>query len=546
MLQGPVIILTSFAYLGILFAIAYYADQRADAGRPVIANPYVYSLSLAVYATAWTFYGSVGRAASDGVGFLPIYIGPTLMIALWWLVMRKIIRISKQNRITSLADFIASRYGKSALLGGIVTIIAVIGILPYISLQLKAVSTSYSILVQYPEIVMPQALGEQSMRDDTALWVALILAAFTIAFGTRHLDAAEHHQGMVAAIAFESLVKLLAFLAVGVFVTFILYDGPGDLFARAAAQPKLRSMMTPLEGVAGGYASWVWLTVLSMLAGLGITSKLGRFWPGMPGSLELHRFTGLLGIGFGVVHALVLLGDKYMNYTLGQLLVPFMAGDYRAEWVGFGQLSFYLLAVVAFSWYVRDRLGVHAWRLIHMLSFALFLMVLIHGLQSGTDSGSIWALTLPLIGQKLGRYVFSNATRDGSRKFWGQVFVKHPERVDDLVLDYDVANMRRNVESMLGLVSRMASARRLGYRRELVLGERWRDLTTPTLLIWGEFDAFGSPEEGQALVAKNPNLRLVRIAGAGHNLWFDDPESVVAEIERFLATQPRSGVEAVA
>ena len=155
-------------------------------------------------------------------------------------------------------------------------------------------------------------------------------------------------------------------------------------------------------------------------------------------------------------------------------------------------------------------------------------------------------LGLPLIGQRLGRYVFSNATRDGSRKFWGQVLVNHPERVDDLVLDYDVANMRRNVESMLGLVSRIASARRLGYRRELVLGERWRDLTTPTLLVWGEFDAFGSPEEGQALVAKNPNLRLVRIAGAGHNLWFDDPESVVAEIERFLATQPRSGVEAVA
>jgi pimeloyl-ACP methyl ester carboxylesterase len=153
-------------------------------------------------------------------------------------------------------------------------------------------------------------------------------------------------------------------------------------------------------------------------------------------------------------------------------------------------------------------------------------------------------LGLPLIGQKLGRYVFSNATRAGSRKFWGQVIVNHPERVDDLVLDYDVANMRRNVESMLGLVSRIASARRLGYRRELVLGERWRDLTTPTLLIWGEFDAFGSPEEGQSLVAKNPNLRLVRIAGAGHNLWFDDPEGVVTEIERFLATLPRSGVEA--
>src|SRR5205085_3895077 len=137
-----------------------YADERADAGRSIVASPYVYSLSLAVYATAWTFYGSVGRAASDGVGFLPIYIGPTLMIALWWIVMRKILRISKMNRITSLADFIASRYGKSALLGGLVTVIAVIGILPYISLQLKAISSSFSILVQYPEITMPAAAAD--------------------------------------------------------------------------------------------------------------------------------------------------------------------------------------------------------------------------------------------------------------------------------------------------------------------------------------------------------------------------------------------------
>ena len=266
MLQGWVIVVTSFAYLGLLFAIAYVADQRADRGRPVIASPYVYSLSLAVYATAWTFYGSVGRAAGDGVGFLPIYIGPTLMIALWWIVMRKILRISKRNRITSLADFVASRYGKSALLGGVVTVIAVIGIVPYISLQLKAISNSFSILVQYPEIVMPTKLGAAPILQDTALWMALILALFTIAFGTRHLDAAEHHPGMVAAIAFESLVKLLAFVAVGVFVTWGIYDGFGDVFARAAAVPKLAQLLMPLEGVAGAYASWVWLTILSMLA----------------------------------------------------------------------------------------------------------------------------------------------------------------------------------------------------------------------------------------------------------------------------------------
>jgi Na+/proline symporter len=266
MLQEWVIVLTSFAYLGLLFAIAYYADQRADRGRSIIASPYIYSLSLAVYATAWTFYGSVGRAAIDGVGFLPIYLGPTLMIALWWIVMRKILRISKQNRITSLADFIASRYGKSALLGGIVTIIAVVGIVPYISLQLKAVSNSFIILLHYPEIVMPASVGAVPILRDTALWVALILALFTILFGTRHLYSAEHHEGMVAAIAFESLVKLLAFLAIGAFVTFGVYNGFGDVFSRAAADPKLEPLLTPIEDVAGGYASWVWLTILSMLA----------------------------------------------------------------------------------------------------------------------------------------------------------------------------------------------------------------------------------------------------------------------------------------
>ena len=188
------------------------------------------------------------------------------MIALWWVVLRKIIRISKANRITSLADFIASRYGKSALLGGLVTVIAVIGILPYISLQLKAVSTSFTILLQYPEIVMPAQPGAPPSCGDTAFWVALLLAAFTILFGTRHLDATERHEGMVAAIAFESLVKLLAFLAVGVFVTFGMYDGFGDIFARAAADAAAAPLLTPLGGVGGDYASWVWLTFLSMLA----------------------------------------------------------------------------------------------------------------------------------------------------------------------------------------------------------------------------------------------------------------------------------------
>jgi Na+/proline symporter/nitrogen-specific signal transduction histidine kinase len=265
MLLGGVILLISAAYLGILFAVAYWGDKRADAGRSIIANPYIYSLSLAVYATSWTFYGSVGRAAANGVGFLPIYLGPTLMAALFWLVLRKMVRISKVNRITSIADFIAARYGKSALLGGLVTVIAVVGIVPYIALQLKAVSNSFVILLQYPEVVMPAKVRAVELFQDTALYVALLLAAFAILFGTRHLDATERHEGMVAAIAFESLVKLLAFLALGVFVTFGLYRGFGDLFEQASRLPSAEQLLT-LGGPAGNYGSWASLIFLSMLS----------------------------------------------------------------------------------------------------------------------------------------------------------------------------------------------------------------------------------------------------------------------------------------
>ncbi len=230
MLQGWVILLVAVSYIGVLFAIAYYGDQRADAGR-IISNAYIYALSMAVYCTAWTFYGSVGRAASTGIGFLPIYLGPTLMAALWWFVLRKMLRISKANRITSIADFVAARYGKSTVLGGLVTIIAVVGIIPYISLQLKAVSTSFTLLWQYPQLITPDQLSVSPLLSDKAFYTTLALATFAILFGTRHLDHTEHHAGLVVAIAFESVVKLFAFLTVGVFVTFGLYHGLGDLFA---------------------------------------------------------------------------------------------------------------------------------------------------------------------------------------------------------------------------------------------------------------------------------------------------------------------------
>jgi len=265
MLTAPVILVASFAYVGLLFAIAYYGDKRADAGRSIIANPYIYALSLAVYCTTWTFYGSVGRAATSGIGFLPIYLGPTLMAALWWYVMLKIIRISKQNRITSIADFIASRYGKSQTLGGLVTVIAVVGVIPYIALQLKAISSTFSIILRYPEVTTPEQGGALLFLGDNTFYIAMLLAAFTILFGTRHLDATERHEGLVAAVAFESLVKLLAFIAVGLFVTFWLYDGFGDIFGRASQKIELDNLLT-FGGEGSRYASWASLTLLSMAA----------------------------------------------------------------------------------------------------------------------------------------------------------------------------------------------------------------------------------------------------------------------------------------
>ena len=262
MLSGPFIIAIAFLYLCLLFAIAWYGDKRAGAGRSLIANPTIYALSIAVYCTSWTFYGSVGRAASSGVGFLPIYIGPTLVFVLGWLVIRKIIRISKANRTTSIADFIASRYGKSLQLGALVTIIAVVGVLPYISLQLKAISMSFSLLLHYPAIALPARPASTLFLQDTAFYVAVFMALFAILFGTRQIDASEHHEGMVAAIAFESVVKLVAFLVVGGFVTFGIHDGLGDIFARAEASGELARLFT-IDGAAQ-HASWIALTLLSM------------------------------------------------------------------------------------------------------------------------------------------------------------------------------------------------------------------------------------------------------------------------------------------
>lgn len=256
------VVALSFAYLSLLFFVAWWADRRADEGRSVIASPYVYALSLGVYCTTWTFYGSVGRAAELGVGFLPVYLGPTIVMLLSTAFLRKVLRIAKTQRSTSIADFIAGRYGKSHLIGGLVALIAVVGITPYIALQLKAISISFEVLTGVGAggvhgFGLPVAL-------DTAFYVAAIMAAFAIVFGTRHIDAAEHHPGMVAAIALESLVKLAAFLAVGAFVVWRLHGSAQALFAEAALSQITARLTTADPPLAAG--TWVTTMALSMAA----------------------------------------------------------------------------------------------------------------------------------------------------------------------------------------------------------------------------------------------------------------------------------------
>ncbi|MBW3128745.1 sensor histidine kinase [Hymenobacter profundi] len=247
----------SFGYLALLFGVAYAAERRSAARRSLVSNPYVYALSMAVYCTAWTYYGSVGRAAHFGLEFVGIYLGPTLLAPAWWLVLRKIIRICRTQRLTSIADFISARYGKSAALGALATAVCVLGVIPYISLQIKAIATSFEVMAGGAD------LG--GLDDNTALITTGVLAFFTIIFGVRSVEATERHEGMVLAVALESLVKLVAFLAAGLLVTYSLFDGFADVFDQAAAVPGLQKLFT-LHTTGIGGAQWLTLLLLGMAA----------------------------------------------------------------------------------------------------------------------------------------------------------------------------------------------------------------------------------------------------------------------------------------
>ena len=254
MFSGWVLFIYILGYLSLLFAVAYYAEMREKTGRSIVANPYIYSLSLAVYCTAWTFYGSVGKAATSGLSFLTIYLGPTIMAVLWLVFLKKVVRISKANRITTLADFIGFRYGKSLFLSGLFSVVAVVGIIPYIGLQIKAIIHTLIIIS-----------GESAGSAAASLFITAILGIFAIIFGARRLDASERHGGLVFAIAFESIVKLIAFIFVGIFVTYSLFDGFNDILDKISTSDHFLLLILG-EGAGTNYSEWFALLFLSMMA----------------------------------------------------------------------------------------------------------------------------------------------------------------------------------------------------------------------------------------------------------------------------------------
>lgn len=226
-----ILIAVCLIYVIFLFLIAFGAERAAIKGRSEwLRSPIVYTLSLSIYCTAWTFYGAVGYAARSGLEYLTIYIGPSLVMIGWWWILRKLVRIGRSQRITSIADMISSRYGKSNLLAIAVTVLAVVGTTPYIALQLQSVTISFSVFSNAFDAGVPP-----DNRDSNALLVAAGLALFTIIFGTRNLDVNERHHGVVIAIAVEAVVKLFALLAVGVFVVWGLGGGVSDTLARIDA-----------------------------------------------------------------------------------------------------------------------------------------------------------------------------------------------------------------------------------------------------------------------------------------------------------------------
>jgi Na+/proline symporter/signal transduction histidine kinase len=241
-------------YVVMLFYIAHLSEKRSHSKWT--NNPYIYSFSLAVYCTAWTYYGSIGLAAKSGLDYLPIYLGPIIIIPTWIIILKRIIRISRINKITSIADFISLRYGNSRSLGALVTLISIFGIVPYIALQLKAIAETFHIVTKThpsPNIFM-----------DNTTYICIALALFASYYGNKYVDASEKRRGIVTAIAIESILKLVFFLIIGIYVTYFVYDGFGDIYEKASVLENFDKKNT--IGDLNNGLNWFFLCLISMFA----------------------------------------------------------------------------------------------------------------------------------------------------------------------------------------------------------------------------------------------------------------------------------------
>jgi len=249
LIAGWLLLLVALLYVGLLYGVAWAGDRRPLYPRQPRLRPIIYSLALAVYCSSWTFYGAVGTAAREGLGYLPIYLGPVLLFVFGFGLLRRLVEVAQQRNITSIADFIGARYGKSHWLAAVVAVIAVVAVLPYIALQLKAVAMSFAVLGGST----PGLRG--AVATDPALWCAGLLAVFAILFGTRSIDATEHHHGLMLAVALESLIKLVAFVALA---WFALRHGPG--LAATASLP----LKHPGDGLSAGFLAQTLLAFFAM------------------------------------------------------------------------------------------------------------------------------------------------------------------------------------------------------------------------------------------------------------------------------------------
>ena len=255
MLHDWGVIAAAFAYIGLLFGVASYGDRLSPSQRGR-AGMLIYPLSLAIYCTSWTFFGSVGFATRTSVDFLAIYVGPILMIGFCTPLLRRVIQLAKSQNITSIADFIAARYGKSQAVAATVAMIAIVGSVPYIALQLKAVASSLETILSEDKL-----FSSIPIIGDIALVVTLAMAAFAVLFGTRQTDATEHQHGLMLAVATESIVKLVAFLAAGAFVTFWMFT-PVELIERAMKTPEAVRAISYVPSI----GNFLTMTLLSFCA----------------------------------------------------------------------------------------------------------------------------------------------------------------------------------------------------------------------------------------------------------------------------------------